>query len=72
LERLSNLLTKAQEGRAVDVTAALCADYLTLLYSRRAANYYRNNRYQTTFLLAVPTVVVTAAELIVALAARIQ
>jgi hypothetical protein len=55
-----------------EILRELCRDHLTALWSRRDANLKRRNRYQATLLLATPAIVVIAAELIVAVAARIS
>lgn len=69
-DALGELVTKAEKSET-GIPEKICADYLTLLHSRRSANYDRANRYQLTLLLSSVTLVVTAAELIVALAVRI-
>lgn len=69
LDRVGELI---ESPGSTDVVAELCRDHLTALWSRRTANVARRNRYQLTFLISAPAVVVIAAELIVAIAARID
>jgi dihydroorotase-like cyclic amidohydrolase len=71
LERAAALIKEAALA-GTDVVAELCRDHITLLWSRRKANVARANRYQLTRLISSVAVMVITAELVVALASRIQ
>lgn len=69
LDRIGALIE--QRGKT-DVVTELCKDHLGMLWSRRKANVSRTDRYQLTFLISSAAVIVIAAELVVALAARLH
>ena len=61
-----------ENAGSAEILARLCKEHLTALWSRRAANVERTDRYQLAFLISVPAVIVIAAELIVAVLARVN
>lgn len=63
---------RIETPQETEIVAELSRDHLTMLWSRRTANVVRRNRYQLTSLISMPTVLVIAAELIVAVAARLE
>lgn len=69
LEAMGEIIQNPQQK---DFLAKLCSDHLAALWSRRDANRVRRNRYQAAYLWSFPAVGVIAAELIVAVAARIN
>jgi hypothetical protein len=69
LEKLGEVIG---DPRRTNFLSQLCGDHLAALWSRRNANFKRRNRYQLALLVSCPAVIVIAAELFVAVSARIS